>query len=145
MKTGKIITSDAEIRQILESCKTIAVLGASPKPARDSHKVARYLQAEGYKIIPVRPAQKEILGEPACPSLSDIAGPVDMVDAFRNARQIMAHVPEVIRLSPAVFWMQVGIENQEAAEQLIAAGIDVVMNRCTKTEHMRLVNEKIIL
>ena len=145
MKTGKILTSENEIKAALETAQTIAMLGLSPKPERDSHKVARYLQAEGYKILPVRPAQKEILGEKAYKSLDELQGPVDIVDAFRNSRQIMAHVPEVLRLKPKVFWMQLGIENQEAAKQLTAAGIDVVMNRCAKVDHERLLNEKIII
>lgn len=145
MKTGKIITSDREIRQILEEAKTIAVVGLSPKADRDSHKVAKYLKEKGYKIIPVRPGQKEILGEPAVKSLDDLQGPVDIVDVFRNSEQIAAHVPEAIRVKPRVFWMQLGIENAEAAKELAAAGIDVIMDRCTKIEYERLIVKKIIV
>ncbi|MGE0083549.1 MAG: CoA-binding protein [Desulfococcaceae bacterium] len=145
MKTGKIITSDREIRQILEDAKVIAVLGLSPKSDRDSYRVAKYLKEKGCKIIPVRPGQKEILGEPALKSLDDIHEPVDIVDVFRNSGQIAAHVPEAIRLKPKVFWMQLGIENTEAAKELAAAGIDVIMNRCTKIEYERLIVKKIIV
>ncbi len=145
MKIGKIITSDREIRQTLQDAKVIAVLGLSPKPDRDSHKVAKYLKEKGYKIIPVRPGQKEILGEAAVKSLDDLRDPVDIVDVFRNSEQIAAHVPEAIRLKPKVFWMQLGIENTEAAKELAAAGIDVIMNRCTKIEYERLIVKKIIV
>ncbi len=138
MKSGQIITEDGKIRDILENAKTIAILGLSPKPERDSNMVARYLKDQGYTIIPVRPAQDEILGEKAYASLDDIKEPVDIVDVFRNPAQIMPHAYEAIRLKPKVFWMQLNIENQEAAELLTAAGIDVVMDRCIKVDHGRL-------
>lgn len=138
MKSGKIITQDNEIREILERYRNIAVLGLSPKPDRASHRVAKYLKDQGYQIIPVRPAQKEILGERAYASLDDIGASVDIVDVFRSPAQIMPHAREAIRLRPKVFWMQLDIENQEAAELLIQAGIDVVMNKCLKVEHERL-------
>ena len=140
MKTGRIITQDEDIKDILNTTKTIAVLGLSPKPERDSNRVARYLKDRGYKIIPVRPAQKEILGEKAYRSLDDIKEPVDIIDVFRNPAQIIPHVPEAIRLKPKVFWMQLNIENPEAADLLTAAGIDVVMDRCIEVEHERLCN-----
>jgi len=145
MKKGKIITKDSEIKGILENIKTIAVLGLSPMPERDSFKVAKYLQDRGYEIIPVRPAQKEILGQKAFKSLDDIKTSVDIVDVFRRSDQIQGHVQEVIRLKPKVFWMQLGIENQEAAEELTNAGIDVVMNRCLKVDHANLIAKKIIV
>jgi len=137
-KSGKIITRDDEIKEILATSKTIAVLGLSPKPERDSNRVARYLKEQGYKIIPVRPGQKEILGEKAFASLDDIKEPVDIVDVFRRSNQIMPHVQESLRLKPKAFWMQLDIENQEAAELLTESGIDVVMNMCIKVEHNRL-------
>ena len=138
MKSGQIITEDGKIRDILENANTIAILGLSPKPERDSNMVAIYLKDQGYKIIPVRPAQDEILGEKAYASLDDIKEPVDIVDVFRNPAQIMPHAHEAIRIKPKVFWMQLNIENQEAAELLTAAGIDVVMDRCIKVDHGRL-------
>jgi predicted CoA-binding protein len=138
MKSGQIITEDSKIRELLETANTIAILGLSPKPERDSNMVARYLKDQGYKIIPVRPAQNEILGEKAYASLDDIKEPVDIVDVFRNPVQIMPHAHEAIRLKPKVFWMQLNIENQEAAELLTSAGIDVVMDRCIKVDHGRL-------
>ena len=141
MKTGKIITQDDEIKKILESVKIIAILGLSPKPARDSYRVAHYLKENGYTIIPVRPAQKEILGQKAYGSLDDIDQPVDIINAFRNPDQIMAHAKEALRLMPKVFWMQQNIENHDAALLLNANGIDVVMNRCIKVDHERLVKK----
>ncbi len=138
MKSGKIITQDDEIRELLVRYKNIAVLGLSPKPERASHRVAKYMKENGYRIIPVRPAQKEILGERAYASLDDIGEPVDIVNVFRNSAQIMPHAQEAIRLRPKVFWMQLNIEHQEAAELLVQAGIDVVMNKCIKVEYERL-------
>lgn len=138
MGEGRILDGDEEIRALLTSARTIAVVGISPKPDRDSHRVAAYLQARGYRIIPVRPAQAEILGEKAYPSLEDIPGPVDIVDVFRRADQIPAHAEEALRLRPRAFWMQEGIEHSESAERLRRSGIDVVMNRCIMREHARL-------
>jgi hypothetical protein len=116
----------------------VAVLGLSPKPGRDSYRVAEYLKAHGFRIIPVRPAQAEILGEKVFASLDEVAGPVDIVDVFRSPDQVLPHAREAIRLRPKAFWMQEGIANQEAAELLTAAGIDVVMDRCIKKDHERL-------
>ena len=139
MKTGRVISSEAEIKEILISAKTIAVVGVSPKPDRDSNMVALYLKENGYRMIPIRPARKEILGEKAKASLTDLSEPVDIVDVFRRSDQIMEHAREAADLKPKVFWMQLGIENQEAALFLNAQGIDVVMNRCIKVDHERLI------
>ena len=138
MKPGKIITEDSDIKDILENAKTIAILGLSLKPDRASNEVARYLKDHGYRIIPVRPGQKEILGQRTYATLDDIKENVDIVDVFRNPEQILPHAHEAIRMQPKVFWMQLGIENQEAASLLIKTGIDVVMNKCIKIEHGRL-------
>ena len=135
MKEGKIVKDDNIIRRLLINARTIAVVGLSPKPERDSNMVARYLKDHGYRIIPVRPAQKEILGEKAYSSLDDIDESMDIVNVFRNPAQIMPHVHEALRVKPKLFWMQLGIENQKAAELLTKAGIDVVMNKCIMVEH----------
>ena len=140
MKSGKIITKDDKIRDILKNARTIAILGLSPKPERDSNMVARYLKEQEYRIIPVRPDQKEILGEKVYASFDDIKETVDIVDVFRNPAQIVPHAHEAIRLKPKVFWMQLNIENREAADLLTAAGIDVIMDRCIKVDHERLCN-----
>jgi predicted CoA-binding protein len=138
MTAGRIVQSDMDIKKILEQTRSIAVVGLSPKPDRDSYRVADYLQQHRYNVIPVRPAQKEILGAKAYPSLTDIKEPIDIVDVFRRSDQIMPHVEEAIRIKARVFWMQLGIENAEAASLLTQAGIDVVMDRCIKIEHDRL-------
>jgi predicted CoA-binding protein len=138
MPQGEIITDDARIRRLLSGSKTVAVLGLSPKPGRDSYRVAEYLKSKGFRIIPVRPAQTEILGEKVFASLDEVVGPVDIVDVFRSPDQILPHAREAIRLKPKAFWMQEGIANREAAELLTAAGIDVIMDRCIKKDHERL-------
>ena len=138
MKPGKIINDDNIIRHMLINARTIAVVGLSPKPERDSNIVAGYLKDHGYRIIPVRPAQKEILEEKAYSSLDDIDESIDIINVFRNPAQVMPHAYEALRIKPKLFWMQLGVENQEAAELLAKAGIDVVMNRCIMLEHDRL-------
>lgn len=145
MKTGEIVTSDRRLKEILENAKTIAVVGLSPKPERDSHQVAKYLQEAGYKIVPVRPAQKEILGEKAYETLDEVAEQIDIVDVFRSSEQVMPHAREAIRIGARVFWMQLGIENMEAAKLLTEAGIDVVMNRCTKVDHDSFFKKNILI
>jgi len=138
MKIGRILNTDEDVKALLLKAKTIAIVGLSPKPDRDSYRVAAYLQQHGYRVLPVRPAQTEILGEKAHASLDDIPGPVDIIDVFRSSDQVLPHAREALRLKPNVFWMQEGIENREAASLLTAAGIDVVMNRCIKHDHARL-------
>jgi predicted CoA-binding protein len=138
LKPGKLLTDDDDIRLVLEQSKTIAVLGLSPKPERDSHRVAAYLQQQGYRIIPIRPAQKELLGEKAFSSLDDVQAHVDIINVFRNPAQVLQHAQEALQLHPRVFWMQLRIKNRQAAELLTAAGINVVMNRCIKADHARL-------
>ncbi len=133
--TGKVIAEADAIRKILLSCRTIAVVGLSPKPNRDSYRVGRYLLENGYTVVPVRPAQKEILGRKAYRSLEDIPGPVDIVAVFRRSEQIPDLVEPALRLAPKVFWMQLGIEHRPSARKLTDAGIDVVMNRCIKQDH----------
>jgi len=139
VESGKILTDNSEIKKILSDATTIAVIGLSPKPQRDSNMVGRFLQEKGYKVIPVRPAQKEILGEKAYASLDDIKERVDIINVFRNSAQIMPHARMALRLKPKVFWMQLNIENREAAEYLINEGINVVMNSCIKVEHELLI------
>ena len=143
MRPGKIITSDNDLTEMLQHLITVAVVGLSPKPERDSYRVARYLQQQGISIIPIRPGQKEILNVTAYPSLDEVHVPVDIVDVFRSSDKVLAHAHEALRLKPKVFWMQLNIENLEAAELLTTAGIDVVMNRCIKIEYERLFNQSV--
>ncbi|PIU49347.1 MAG: CoA-binding protein [Desulfobacterales bacterium CG07_land_8_20_14_0_80_52_14] len=138
MPDGRILTDENEIRSLLTQIKIVAVLGVSPKPNRDSHRVAKYLKDHGYRIIPVRPGQKEILGEKAYASLNEVRGIVDCVNVFRRSEQVMEHAKESLRIKPRAFWMQLNIENEAAARLLTENGIDVVMNRCIKIEHARI-------
>lgn len=129
------------IRQILEEARTIAVVGLSPKPERASHEVAAHLQAHGYRIVPVNPscAGQQILGEQVYASLSEAAAAVgvriDVVDCFRKSEEIGPIAVDAIAIGASCLWMQLGIENQAAADVAAAAGLDVVMNHCMKIEH----------
>jgi predicted CoA-binding protein len=128
----------ATIRRILKDSRTIAVVGLSPKPHRPSHQVARYLMRAGYTIIPVNPGQSTILGLPCYPNLRAIPTPVDMVDIFRRQKEVLPIVEDAIAIGARFVWMQEGIVNQEAAARAEAAGLVVIMDRCTKIDHMNL-------
>lgn len=131
---------EEEIRNTLSSCKTVAVVGVSPKPDRPSYLVAAYLQSKGYRIIPVRPDGEEILGEKVYHSLRQIPGEIeiDVVDIFRKSEDVPPVVEEAIQRGAKVIWMQEGIANPEAASIAEKAGLQVVMDRCMKKEHQRL-------
>ncbi|MEX2199824.1 MAG: CoA-binding protein [Dongiaceae bacterium] len=132
--------SDDYIRDILASVRTIAVVGASPKPDRPSHRVMAFLQRTGYRTIPVNPtaAGQTINGESCRASLAEIAEPVDMVDIFRRSEHAGAAVDEAIAIGAKIVWMQLGVRDDAAAARAEAAGLSVVMNRCPAIEHPRL-------
>lgn len=132
--------SPDEIRDWLTRVKTIAVVGLSPKPERPSHTVARALQRYGYRIVPVRPAVDEILGEKAYARLTDIPFPVDLVNVFRAAEHVPAVVDEAIAIGARVLWIQEGIVHAAAAEQARAAGMMVVMDRCIHRDYIHLLS-----
>ena len=136
---------DAYIRGILNTVKSIAMVGISPKESRPSYFAFKYLLERGYNMIPVNPGQagKEILGRKVYARLSDIPEPVDMIDVFRASRFAVPIVEEALNLHrrPQVVWMQLGVRNDEAAAKAEAAGIKVVMNRCPKIEYGRLSSE----
>ena len=123
---------------LLGRVKSIAIVGASPKPARPAHQVQAFLQERGYAVFPVNPGQAggEILGRPVYARLADLPQPVDMIDVFRSPAQMPKLVDEILALPwrPKVIWMQLGVVNEKAAEKARAAGIAVVMNRCPKIE-----------
>lgn len=128
---------DEEIRGILESNRTIAVVGLSTNPDKDSHRVARYLKEQGYQIVPVNPKNEEILGEKCYASLKEIPFSVDIVDIFRKIEAIPAVVDEAIATGAKVVWMQLGLAENQSAHKARSAGLQVVMNKCIKIEHSR--------
>jgi len=136
---------DAYIRGILNTVKTIAVVGVSANPIRPSYFVFKYLLERGYRVIPVNPALagQYLLGRMAYATLADIPEPVDMVDMFRASQHVLPIVVEALQMRPRsrVIWMQLGIRNDEAAELAEANGLTVVMNRCPKIEYGRLSSE----
>ena len=127
-----------EIRALLACAKTIAVVGLSPRPSRPSHRIARHLQGWGYRVIPVRPALAEVLGERAYASLAELPVKPDIVDVFRAADEIGPIVEQCIALGLPAIWIQQGIVNQEAAARAQAAGMRVVMDRCIAIEYRSL-------
>jgi len=137
--------SDTYIRGILNTVKTIAMVGFSPKENRPSYFVFKYLIERGYRVVPINPghAGKEVLDQKVYPSLSDVPEPIDMVDIFRGSEHVLPIVQEALRLQakPAVLWMQLTVRNDEAAKLAEDAGLKVVMNRCPKIEYGRLSSE----
>lgn len=133
---------DQKIKDLLEQSRTIAVVGLSANPERDSNQVASYMQEHGYRIIPVNPGLKdEVLGEKPYASLADIPGRVDIVNIFRRAEEVPAAVRGALPLKPGTVWIQLGIVSEEAAEIALKEGITVVMDRCIKVEHCRLLGD----
>lgn len=136
---------DSYIRGILNTVKSIAMVGFSPKENRPSFFAFKYLLERGYRMIPVNPGQagKEVLGQRIYAKLSDVPESVDMIDIFRGPQHAPAIVEEALKLKPPpqVIWMQLGVRNEEAAAKAEAAGIKVVMNRCPKIEYGRLSSE----
>lgn len=131
-----------EIRAILRRAKTIAVLGSSTRTHRPGHYVPRYMHENGYEIIPVNPevAGEELFGRTVLTSLAEIGVPVDVVDVFRRPSHLPDHLPEILAMDPLpqVVWLQQGIRHEEVADALVAAGIDVVQDRCMLADHQRL-------
>jgi predicted CoA-binding protein len=127
-----------EIRDILKTARVVAVVGLSDKPDRDSHRVAAYLQSAGYRIIPVNPAVKEVLGEKSYASVREIPEKVDVVDVFRRPEAVPEVVEDAIAAGAKVVWMQEGVAHNAAADRARAAGLKVVMSRCILKEHMRM-------
>jgi predicted CoA-binding protein len=130
-----------EIRDLLRTTRTIAVVGLSDNPSRASHHVAAYLQDHGYRIIPVNPTVTEVLGEKAYPRLEDVPEPIDLVDVFRRPEHVPAIVDAAIQVGAKAVWLQLGIVHEEAAALALAAGLQVVQDRCTLVEHGRLLGK----
>lgn len=132
-----------EFRDILINCKTVAVVGISPKEDRPSNRVASYLKSKGFRIIPVRPDGEEVLEEKIYHSLSEIPKEieVDIVNIFRRSEDVPPIVEEAIQRGVKAIWMQEGVIHKEAGERAEKAGLKVVMDRCLKKEHQKLVNQ----
>ncbi len=123
---------------LLTQSSTIAVVGLSPKPDRPSHRVAAYLQSQGYRIIPINPNATEVLGEHSYPDLRSVPDPIDLVDIFRRSEEVPPVVEEAIAVGAKAVWMQDGVINEAAAAQARAAGLPVVMNDCSMRVHRRM-------
>lgn len=129
---------DASIRRLLESVRRIVVVGLSPKPHRDSHRVARYLLERGYEIAPVYPREEQILGQKVYPRVQDVPGPVDLVDVFRRSEELPAVVDDALAAHAPALWFQLDCIDYPGAQRAAAAGAVVVMDRCLMVDHARL-------
>jgi len=127
--------------EILKNSRTVAVVGLSSNPERPSNIVGKYLKEKGYKIIPVNPGEKTILGKTSYPDLASIPGKVDVVDIFRKSEDVLPIVREAIKIGAKAVWMQEGIKNEEAAAEAGKAGLKVVMDKCMRKEHMKLAGQ----
>ena len=132
------MTNDADMIEMLRAARTIAVVGLSSKRMRPSYGVAAYMQQHGYRIIPVNPAETEVLGEKAYASLSEVPEKIDIVDVFRRSEAVPEVVDEAVRLGISYLWLQEDVIHEIAAERARTAGIKVVMDRCILKEHRRL-------
>jgi predicted CoA-binding protein len=133
-----IIDDIAGLRRILARSRTIAIVGLSANWYRPSYFAAKYLLDHGYRVIPVNPSYSEVLGQTCYPTVAAIPEPVDVVDCFRRSEEMVALSREAVAKQARVLWMQLGIRNEEAARIASDAGLDVVMNRCMKIEHARI-------
>jgi len=133
-----MIIDDDGIRQLIADARTIAVVGASPKPFRDSGAIAEYLSRQGYTVYPVNPKYTEILGMPCYPNLRSIPEPVDIVDVFRNPDDLDGVIEDAIFSNAKSVWLQLNVVNEPAARKAEAAGLRVVMDKCIAVEHRRL-------
>ena len=133
-----MLTKDEELKKLLTETKTIAVVGASPKPWRDSGAIAEFLNKKGYKVFPVNPQYQEVLGMKCYPDLKSIPEKIDMVDIFRNPDDVEPVIDEAIAVGAKSIWMQLGVVNENAALKAEGAGLSVVMDRCIAVEHRAL-------
>jgi predicted CoA-binding protein len=134
-----ILTTDAELASLLRRSRTIAVVGLSGSPGRDSYRVARYLQERGYVIFPVNPTVREVLGRTAFPDIESIGHAVDIVDIFRRPEYVPEIAEAAVRAGARSLWMQFDTVDEKSAEAASGAGLDVVVDRCIMVEHRRLI------
>ena len=131
------INSDEVISNILDEAKTIAVVGISSNPLRPSCSVSRYMQSNGYRIVPVNPNETSVVGEKSYASLDDVPEKIDLVDIFRRSDEAGQHVDEAIRIGARGVWLQEGVIDEAAARRALDAGLQVVMDRCILKEHLK--------
>ena len=132
------ITDSAALRQVLASCRRIAVVGLSAEWHRPSYFAAKYMQQHGYQIVPVNPRYSEVLGQTCYARLEDIPGPVDMVDVFRRSQDLLPIAQSAVTIGARCLWQQLGVVNLEADALVRANGLQSVLDRCVKIEHARL-------
>jgi predicted CoA-binding protein len=135
---GQAYPSDQQIKELLKSARTIAVVGLSSTRFRASYGVSQYLQSAGYRIVPVNPNEREVLGEKAYARLEDVPEKLDIVDVFRRSEFVAPVVEAAIRVGARAIWMQEGVADEAAAERARAAGLFVIMDSCILKEHRRL-------
>lgn len=129
---------DEEIRSLLERVRRIAVVGLSPKPHRDSNRVARYLLERGYTVIPIYPREERILDQPVYRRIEQVPGGVDLVDVFRRSSELSAVIDDALRARAPALWFQLDCIDEEGARRARASGVTVVMDRCLMVDHARL-------
>ncbi|MGE5375088.1 MAG: CoA-binding protein [Bacteroidota bacterium] len=136
------MNSDSVLKEILQSAKTIAVVGLSSNPEKESYRIASYLKDQGYRVIPVNPTATEIMGEKVYADLVSIPEKIDVVDIFRKSEDVPPVVDDAIKAGAGVIWMQEGIINEEAAQKAGEAGLQVVMDACMRASHRRLIGSQ---
>jgi predicted CoA-binding protein len=136
------MNSDTVLKEILQSAKTIAVVGLSSNPEKESYRIASYLKDQGYRVIPVNPTATEIMGEKVYADLVSIPEKIDVVDIFRKSEDVPPVVDDAIKAGAGVIWMQEGIINEEAAQKAREAGLQVVMDACMRASHRRLIGSQ---
>ncbi|HWP83014.1 MAG TPA: CoA-binding protein [Bacteroidota bacterium] len=135
-----LIEDDVRIRKLLKQVRTIAVVGASTKPWRDSYQIAQFLIDRGYKVFPVNPSYEDVLGLKCYPDLLSVPERIDLVDIFRRPEAVGEIVQQAIAVNAGAIWMQLGVSNEEAAKLAADAGIQVVMDRCIALDYRRLMH-----
>ncbi len=133
---------EQQVKEILEQNSTIAVVGLSDNPTRASYRVAQYMKEHGYRIIPVNPRLKTVLGETSYPDLLSIPDNVDIVNVFRRSEDVPPIVDDALKIKPNAVWLQLDIINQEAAAKCREAGVGIIMDKCIKVEHCRFFPEE---
>lgn len=138
------MNNDQTMRDILLSTKTIASVGLSSNPGKESYSIVQYLKSQGYRVIPVNPTVDEILGEKSYPDLESVPDKIDVVQVFRKPEDVPPVVESAIKVGAKTVWMQEGIVNEEAAQTARQAGLQVVMDACMRATHRRLIGERLL-